>query len=99
MRIDYAYAASSAIENKIASKHKIDIEEVNEVFRNQPLVRTLGRDQYGEMRYGALGQTDEGRYLSIVFVYQFPNLALAKVITVREMSSNEKRTYRRQKRR
>lgn len=96
MRIDYAYAASSAIEDKITSKHKIDIEEVNQVFRNQPFARGLGRDQYGEIRYGALGQTNEGRYLSIVFVYQPPNLA--KVITAREMSSNEKRFYRRQRR-
>ena len=97
MRIDIVYAASPAIEQKLAIKHHVDMQEVAEVFTNQPIVRAVGKDQYGEMRYSGLGQTDDGRYLSIIFVHQPPNRA--KVITARQMSTNERHSYRQRRQR
>ena len=92
MRIDVVYAASPEIEPKLATKHHVDMQEVAEVLTRRPIVRAVGRDQYGEMRYSGLGQTDDGRYLSVVFVHQLPNRA--KVITARPMSDNERHYYR-----
>ena len=97
MRIEYVYAASPAIEQKLIEKHGVELPEAAEALSNDPYVRVLGRDQYGQMRYGALGQTDSGRQLAVVFVRELPNAA--KVITARSMSAKESRAYRRQRRR
>ncbi len=58
MRFLRAYPASSDIEEKLISKHGIEFKEVEEVFRNSPKVFRGKRDQYGEYRYRAMGQTD-----------------------------------------
>lgn len=89
-----AYPASDAIELKIESTHGIQWHEVEEVFDSNPRFELIvASDQYGEPRYAALGQTAAGRYVYIVFV---PNdRTAAKVITARDMTSAERRRYKR----
>lgn len=45
------------------ARHQVEIDEAEAVFDNKPLIlRTQGD------KYIALGRTDEGRYLAVVFV-------------------------------
>ena len=80
--------------DKLWFKHKITIEEVEEVFRNRPkfLKKEKGRVE-GEHVYNALSQTDAGRYLSVYFVYKLTKQAL--IITARDMNQKERRNYAR----
>jgi len=56
---------------KLENKHTVYVEEVEEVFANQPQIRHLKRGRlHGEDLYRALGQTDEGRYLAVFFIYK-----------------------------
>lgn len=71
------------------AKHGVEPKEVEEVcFEGNP---TVLKSRYG--RYYALGQTNAGRYLTIVFEYLGQNKA--KIITARAMSEAERRLYRR----
>ena len=86
------FPASAAILDKIESRHKVEWQEVQDVFRNHPrLFRFLSVDQYGEPRYYAWGQTTAGRYLTVVYVPVPPSRA--KVITVRDMDASERRRF------
>jgi len=70
--------------------HAVDTDEAEAVLDNNPrILRT--RDG----KYLAYGQTDEGRYLLVVFVRK--SNQLIRVITARDMTPNEKRHNRRQK--
>lgn len=44
----------------------------------------------------ALGQTEDSRYLMVVFT--IPKLGKAKVITARDMNNRERRLYKRKRR-
>ena len=44
------------------ARHKVEIDEAEAVFDNRPLILRTQEDEYL-----AIGQTDEGRYLAIVF--------------------------------
>lgn len=95
MRLLNLYPASPKIEEKLEQRHGVQFSDVEEVFRNDPKISRGPRDQYGEYRYRALGQTDAGRYLAIIFV---PMAGWrAKVITARDMDNAERRQYRRGK--
>lgn len=77
---------------KLAYKHQVGQQEVEEALRNRPRVRHIARgDVAGEDLYSALSQTDDGRYLIIFFIYK-PN-GEALVISARDMSSKERRSY------
>ena len=68
--------------------------EIDEVFESDPHVELIvASDQYGESRYAALGQTEAGRYLYIVFVPV--EGTRAKVITARDMDDSQRRKYKR----
>lgn len=86
------YAASPAIQQKLEEKHQVSIEELEEVFAGDPLLLRKEMDQHGERRYLALGTTDSGRHLTVVFTIAKPGRA--KVITARRMSGVEQRFYR-----
>jgi uncharacterized DUF497 family protein len=78
--------------NKLAQKHQIEPEEVEEIFENRPWFRRLERgDVAGEDLYSAMGQTDDGRYLIVFFIYKRTREAL--VISARDMSKKEWRRY------
>ena len=84
--------ASPEILRKLEEKHRVCLEELEEVFARDPVFLRREKDQYGERRYLALGTTNSGRYLIAVFTV--PEPGKAKVITARQMSGHEQRLYR-----
>ena len=77
---------------KIWSKHQVSRAECEQVLFNQPLV--VGEDaehSQEEVRFYALGQTDKGREIFLVFTIRGD---LIRVITARDMSRKERRIYR-----
>ncbi|MFQ6100921.1 MAG: BrnT family toxin [Anaerolineae bacterium] len=78
--------------DKLAWKHQIQVEEVVQVFQNNPRVERLERGHRpGEDLYVALGQTDTGRYLTIFFILKKGGRAL--INTARDMTRKERRRY------
>lgn len=76
------------IEDKLASKHGVTVEEVEEVCesRFRPLRLRAGL-------YALLGTTDAGRYLVVILA---PKGGGAwKVVTARDMQPDERRRFRR----
>ena len=73
---------------KLDWKHGVDPEEVEEVFFNRPY--QLRRASSG--KYLLYGQTEDGRYLFIVFVWVDK---LIKVISARDMTESEQRFFKR----
>ena len=64
---------------KLAQKHKVQQQEVREVFANLPRFRFVEKGHRpGENVYAARGQTDAGRYLTVFFVYKKDRLALTQ---------------------
>ena len=80
------------IVDKIAVKHDLTKEEVEEVFLNKPQYRfvELG-DVEGEHIYSALGRTEAGRYVTVIFIFKAGGRAL--IITARDMDRKERRLY------
>jgi len=71
------------------AKHGVEPKEVEEVcFKMNPFIF-----KSRENRYYALGQTESGRYLTIIFEYLVQNKA--KIITARAMSESERRLFKR----
>ncbi len=80
------------ISSKIAAKHHVTEEEVEDVFFNNPRYRFVeAGNNKGEDLYSALGQTDAGRYLVVFFIYKHSNIAL--ILSVRDMDKDERRRY------
>jgi uncharacterized DUF497 family protein len=48
-------------------------------------------DRRGEDVYLALGQTDAGRYLTVLFIYKFSSQAL--ILSARDMAKKERKLY------
>ena len=77
---------------KLERKHGVKQYEVVEVFENKPKFRFIEKGHYkGEDVYASLGQTDEGRYLIIFFVYKKSKDAL--IISARDLTKSERRFY------
>jgi len=79
--------------DKIWGKHQVDEDEVRDVLSyRKTSFRKLEKGRVaGEDLFGAYGQTDAGRYLSIFFIYKFNRDAF--VISARDMDSKERRRY------
>ena len=78
--------------DKIMWKHRVAPEEVEAVFSRDPLVRRVEAGKVkGEDLFVAFGTSDSGRYLTILFVRKTDKRAL--VISAREMTKGERRTY------
>lgn len=78
--------------NKLEDKHTVSVEEVEQLFANQPKLWHLQRGKlHGEDLYRALGQTDGGRYLVVFFIYK----RIGKVLTIsaRDMDEKERKSY------
>jgi len=81
-----------AFVEKLWRKHRVDIDEVEEVLYGRPQVRKVTRgDVAGEDVYSAMGQTAGGRYLIVFFVLKAGARAL--VISARDMKPKERRQY------
>lgn len=82
-----------AIEEKLEVKHHVTVREARQVLLSTPRFRFAERGYTdGEDVYVAFGQTFGGRYLSVFFVYK-PDTATAIIISAREMSEKERRSY------
>ena len=91
MRITGVVWLRSVIE-KLADKHQVSQQEVEEALRNRPRIRRIALgDVAGEDLYAALSQTDDGRYLIVFFIYK-PN-GEALIISARDMSPKERKSY------
>ncbi len=78
--------------DKIIRKHNVYPEEVEEVFSGGPLIRRVESGKAkGEDLFVAFGNTDSGRYLTVLFVRKMDGRAL--VISSRAMTRRERKTY------
>lgn len=85
------------IVEKLAQKHHVIKDEVQQVFANKAQYRFLEQGRIeGENVYSAYGRTKAGRYMTVIFIRKFGNLAL--VISARDMDKKERKQYGKQKR-
>ena len=81
---------------KIAVKHRVSAEEVEQVFLDRPRFECQERgDVLGEDLYRATGRTEAGRYLVVFFIYK--RLGRALVISARDATKQERRRYGKKK--
>ena len=81
---------------KIATKHRVSGEEVEQVFLNRARFELEERgDIAGEDLYRATGQTDAGRYLVVFFILK--RLGRALVISARDATRQERKRYAKKK--
>jgi len=72
-------------------KHHVSASECEQVFFNRPLLAQADTGHStSEARFFALGQSDSGRHLFIVFTVRGN---LLRVISARDMSRKERRAY------
>ena len=92
MRIDYITCPES-IEDKLESKHGVTVREARQTLLSQPRIRFAEKGHIeGQDVYVALGQAFGGRYLAVFFVYK-TDAATAIIISARDMSARERKTY------
>ena len=85
-----------AFVEKLADKHGVDQDEVEDVLFSAPHIRLAAKGHIkGENLYAAYGQTTEGRYLIVFFVHKRRRVALP--ISARDMSASERSYYHDQK--
>jgi uncharacterized DUF497 family protein len=83
-----------SVVDKLARKHHVDIDEVEEVFAAGPRFRFIESGmRSGEDVYAALGRTDAGRYLVTFFVWKADGRALP--VSARDMTHSERARYER----
>ena len=81
------------IQDKLASKHRVEVDEVHQTLLNQPQIRFAEKGHTpGEDVYAAMGQTFGGRYLIVFFVFKH-STRIAVVISGRDMTYKEKKQY------
>ena len=84
----------AAIIEKLAVKHRVTQDEVEEAFFNRPRFRFVETGhQPGEDVYAASGRTDNGRYLIVFFIRKPRNSAL--ILSARDMDYKERKMYER----
>ena len=92
MKIDNLIWLQDIID-KLAFKHHVDVSEVEEVFDNRPKIRFVQNgNRKGEDVYLALGTSEGGRYLAVVFIHK-KNDAL--IVSARDMADKERKQYER----
>lgn len=78
------------IVDKLYRKHSVVPAEVHELFENRPQFRFVEKGHRSEENvYFASGQTDNGRYLIVFFVYKKGRRAL--ILSARDMTRRERR--------
>jgi uncharacterized protein len=81
--------------NKIEAKHGVSTNEVEEILFGKAHVRRARKGHVkGEDLYAAYGQTEEGRYLIVLFIRKETTAALP--ISARDMTDSEQKYYERQ---
>lgn len=80
------------IVDKLAVKHQVEPYEVEEVFDGRPKFRFVEKgERKDEDVYLALGQSEAGRYLIVLFIYKKTREAL--ILSARDMARKERRYY------
>jgi len=80
------------VDRRLAYKHNVETFEVEEALHNKPKIRRVEKGkQKGEDVYMALGRTDSGRYLTILFIDKGTREVLP--LSVRDMAEKERRRY------
>jgi hypothetical protein len=80
------------IVDKIRREHQVEPYEVEEVFAGQPRIFRGPKGHYPrEDVYYALGSTDAGRYLFIVYIKKRDGRAL--ILSARDMTAKERRRF------
>ena len=78
---------------KLYVKHGVETDEVDDVFYDRPRIEIAGKGKVqGENLYKALGKTEDGRYLTVIFIYK-PSKQKALVISARDMNDAERKRY------
>lgn len=78
--------------DKLLFKHHVDTEEVEQMLSRKSRFRFVEKGkQEDEDVYMALGQTDAGRYLTVLFIYKKTKEAL--ILSARDMAKKERRQY------
>ena len=96
MRIEGIIWLQSVID-KIISKHRVDPVEVEETLSNRPIFRFVQKgERKGEDVYLALGRTEAGRHIAILFIQKKSRDAL--ILSARDMAKKERRYYEKRKR-
>ncbi len=77
--------------NKNRDKHQVSFGECEEVFFNEPFFTYFDKDHsVSENRYYLLGETNDQRYLFIVFTIRKNKI---RIISARNMNKNERNEY------
>jgi uncharacterized DUF497 family protein len=91
MKIDGAVWLRNVVD-KLAIKHQVDPYEVEQALGNHPKIRFVEKgDRKDEDVYMALGQSDAGRYLTVLFIYKKSKEVL--ILSARDMTKRERRQY------
>ena len=81
-----------SVVDKLAFKHHVETDEVEEVLGGKPKFRFVEKgEREGENVYMALGQTEAGRYLTVLFIYKKTKEAL--ILSARDMAEKERKMY------
>ena len=80
------------IVDKLAFKHQVETYEVEELLTEKPKFRFVEKgERKDEDVYMALGQTQGGRYLIVLFIYKLTKEAL--ILSARDMAQKERKMY------
>lgn len=92
MNIEYI-VCPGAIQDKLETKHRVTVPEAREVLLSHPRIRFAEKGYVeGEDVYAAFGQTLSDRNVAVFFVYK-PDTKTAIIISARDMTRKERRTY------
>jgi uncharacterized DUF497 family protein len=92
MQIDFI-VCPAAIEEKLEKKHGVKAKEARQILLNTPRFRFAEKGFVeGDDVYAAFGQTFSGRYLIVFFVHK-PGNNTAIIISARDMTRKERKTY------
>lgn len=76
-----------------SEKHGVTQAEAEQVFLNEPLFITPDeKHSESEHRYRALGETADGRRLTVIFTLRKVS-TMVRVISARDMNAKERRLY------
>ncbi len=80
---------------KLAVKHSVQTEEIESLLENEeepPKFRFAQKGEHpGDDVYQALGQTEAGRHLAVLFIYKASTEAL--VLSAHDMTDKERKQY------
>lgn len=80
------------IVDKLAAKHHVEPHEVEEMLTNTTQFRFVEKgERRGEDVYLALGRSDAGRYLAVLFIFKKTREAL--ILSARDMVAKERKRY------